>query len=93
MRYSTVKDINLAANSVFMLYPNPTNSKLIVEAQSSFVNGQVELFDTASNPLFTDNIYQPVFELEMAHLPAGMYWLKMTSPQGKTAYEKVLKVK
>lgn len=75
-----------------MLYPNPANGKLIVEAKSSFVNGRVELFDTASKSLFADNIYQPVFELEMAELPAGMYWIKMTSIQGKTAYEKVLKI-
>lgn len=93
IQYTDIKSVILSANSTLMLYPNPTNGKLIVETKSSFVNGQVELFDTASQPLFSDNIYQPVFELEMAHLPTGMYWLKMTSPQGKTAYEKILKIR
>ncbi|MEL7021930.1 MAG: T9SS type A sorting domain-containing protein [Bacteroidota bacterium] len=75
-----------------MLYPNPTNGKLIVETNSHFVNGQIELFDAASLALYTSPIYQPVFEVDMSTLPSGMYWLKLTSPQGKNKYEKVLKV-
>lgn len=75
-----------------MLYPNPRNGKLIVQTKTMFLNGSAVLSNAAGQALVEEEVYQNVFELDMAHLPAGIYWLKITGLNGKASYEKVLKV-
>lgn len=85
----------LSAQTV-RLYPNPTNGKMTVSIGNPWVGKtSVAVFDglgRAVAPVFYQekNTEQQLVQLDLANLPAGMYWVKLVQ-DGATGVFKLVK--
>lgn len=64
-------------NQVFKLYPNPSSGIFNIEYFSANPNGTVEVFTVAGKKVYSDIINSPLHIMELNHLPAGVYFLKV----------------
>jgi hypothetical protein len=78
MGYTGLKEIQQQTN--IKIYPNPTTGQLKVKSQKSKVES-IELFDIYGRKLSQFTIHDSPVEIDISHLPAGIYFLKI---DGKT---------
>lgn len=64
-------------NKIFELYPNPSAGIFNIEYFSANPNGTVEVFTVAGKKVYSDIFNSPLHILELSHLPAGVYFLKV----------------
>jgi lysyl endopeptidase len=64
-------------NKVFKLYPNPSAGIFNIEYFSANPNGTVEVFTVAGKKVYSTLINSHLQILELSHLPAGVYFLKV----------------
>lgn len=75
-----VDDIN-AANQV-AIYPNPATDNIYISLQHAPLEGMIQLFDNVGNVVMQQPVQQQQ-TLNISHLPAGMYYLKVENKQYK----------
>ncbi|MCL2131940.1 MAG: T9SS type A sorting domain-containing protein [Lentimicrobiaceae bacterium] len=69
----------------YLVYPNPTTRKLTIRNEKSGMSSEIEIFDVVGrkllshSPLTSDS--SPLIEIDISHLSAGLYFLKV---DGKT---------
>ncbi|MFM8914526.1 MAG: T9SS type A sorting domain-containing protein, partial [Flammeovirgaceae bacterium] len=68
-------------NRVLSAYPNPTTSNVVIDLNSNEVSS-VTLFNPLGQAIMQFETSQPSIQLEMAHLPAGIYILRVRSAAG-----------
>ncbi len=73
-----------------MLYPNPVHSMLTVEIPSGEA-ATIELYDMFGKLVLTQSAEDTSTDISMANLPAGLYLLQLTFPNGKQITRKVVK--
>ena len=73
------------------LYPNPNSGKLYVSADISLSVETIEVFDITGKRIFTKNLdnLNPVNEIQLSKLNAGVYMVKITSDTA-TALKKLV---
>ncbi len=81
-----------AVQSAFEVYPNPTNGNFAVYIPrfNSEAGAQVRLYDLNGRMLLQDKAETEVLEMNIAELPAGVYYIKVNH-QGVTHTQKVVK--
>ncbi len=85
--YSNVVSIQ-SRKSDWQIYPNPVEGELVVTLPEN-TNGSLQLFDWMGRTLWegsTDG--QPLVKVDMSHLPAGTYYLRMNNGQGRVVLKK-----
>lgn len=72
-----------------ILYPNPTKDKFVIKPLSQALDIEnVELFNLTGNEQQIDRNGNLI---SIINLPDGLYFLKITYTNGKTAVEKIVK--
>ena len=81
---SGVKEVKIGGGEGISVYPNPVESELRVSAQCA----SIEVFDFAGQKVASVNDASTV---DMSALAAGIYLVKATTADGKTATKKIVK--
>jgi len=67
------------------IYPNPTTGKITIRNQESGMSSEIEVFDVVGRKLLSHTPLtshsSPLIEIDISHLSAGLYFLKI---DGKT---------
>lgn len=74
----TVSVAETAATTQVSVYPNPTNGLLTIDSKNTFTLAQ--LFDMPGRLMQQSNLSNNI--IDISHLPAGVYMLKLTGPTG-----------
>jgi len=74
------------------IYPNPTSSSLLLSASSMFGQANFILTDTRGTIMQNGTIEQKETVIELGHLPASTYFLKITLQNAKNKTFKVNKL-
>lgn len=68
--------------------PNPTEGRLLIQTEQELT---IRLFDLKGAQLLTWNLAQASTEVDLSHLPAGMYVLQINQPSSRNMTMKILK--
>ncbi len=71
-----------------LVYPNPTSDK--IQLFSNFEGGKAELCDFSGRVVLMQAVNSKTIELEVGHLPKGIYYLKLESPKGFAATREIV---
>lgn len=92
----SVTDIEeLSLNDEFRIGPNPAGDKITVYSEN-LVSGEynITIYDTQSNLIFLKSINQAPskfqHEINVEHLPQGVYYLKLSDLEGNAGVKKVV---
>jgi len=86
--YSAVEFINMQQNSRFTISPNPATNRLQVKGANI---KKVEVLGLAGNTLITqNNTTGAVIQLNISHLSAGGYIVRITDLQGNIQTERLI---
>ena len=76
--------------NTWLIYPNPTHGWLMIDA-TKVTEARIELFNLLGQKLFETKMENAnSTQINLAKLPVGEYWLKITTDKG-VAYRKVMK--
>jgi len=73
---SVEEQLSKASNRM-KLYPNPAMEELTVEISDDFVGAQFELINAHGKVLRKANVPSASFAVQLSHLPAGVYFIKI----------------
>jgi dienelactone hydrolase len=76
---------NVASETIFNLYPNPSNGQMFIEVSSEI---EASLFDVLGHEVFTKNLGEGQHELSIENLSNGIYFLKVS----QSNYSKIIRV-
>ena len=62
----------------FMIYPNPTNGKLIIETRTSNTNN-FTIFNVLGSEILKGKIMWDKFEINLENQPDGIYFIRIES--------------
>ena len=72
-----------------VVFPNPTSGMAHIELAG---NPQLcQIMNLTGNVVLETIISNPKFEIDLSHLPSGMYLMKFQMADGKSVYGKVVK--
>jgi hypothetical protein len=74
--------------NMIKVYPNPTNGKLYVTGMTDVTNSDIEVFDMYGRKQKAES--RKKNEIDIPHLPVGIYFVKITTEKGKVV-KKVVK--
>jgi hypothetical protein len=86
---STTRSREASEKIAVKIYPNPTANWLNVETQHPL--SMVQVFDAKGREVFIER--QNTQRLNVAHLPNGLYWLRLFDEKGRYATQQFLKTK
>ena len=69
--------------SSFRLYPNPANSSFVVETE--FLDARISIQHLHGGDLLNVSLQRGRNEVDISHLPAGVYVVTLTTSQGSTS--------
>lgn len=76
-----------AANADMVVFPNPSNGMVTIKNLS--YNSTLELFNLLGESMYKEKVSDDSKSLDFSRLPAGNYYLKVTSAEGKTTVKKL----
>jgi len=84
LAFTTLDDVNIrehSSRSGVTLFPNPTTGKLTIRNEKSGMSSEIEVFDVVGRKLLSHTPLtshsSPLIEIDISHLAAGMYFLKI----------------
>jgi hypothetical protein len=96
-RYTTAKAADGIENNEpeFLVYPNPTNGKISVEASSGFGNmKQITVYDVSGKPVGSIDIPEKsdnVYHFDLSNHASGMYLIKIVGTEKTEQFKVMLK--
>lgn len=75
----------------FTLYPNPSNSNVMVGIDEGLVGSILTLTDLTGRVVLQSEIVNPKSEINIALLPSGIYLAVLTTANGQRAVKKLVK--
>ena len=72
----------VAADSPFRVSPNPTHGTVVLTLEQAAEGAELTLCDLGGRELRRERVSGTSYTLDVATLPAGVYFLKLTTPQG-----------
>ena len=70
------------------IYPNPTNQNFTIEANEIFKS--VKLYNTIGQLVLATSPKQNITQIEVSHLPKGLYFLQIQQQNGASVLKKVV---
>jgi hypothetical protein len=70
------------------IYPNPATDNLSITAYPLYRNESIEIFSSAGETVFKSEIRNPKSEIDISFLINGIYFIKVTSMEGKVTTAK-----
>ena len=77
MLYRTFNDVAENEMSLFTVYPNPASEKVMVE--STLTIDKYEIYNVAGAMIMSKPVDEKSFEINVSELPAGTYFVTLTS--------------
>lgn len=74
----------------FQLYPNPTSNSITIAAQAGSMQS-ISLFDLNGKQLSTKQVNGQETQLDVSHLEAGIYLVRIEMPNGETTMKRFVK--
>ena len=89
--FSGVNDVQIN-NSAIHVYPNPTDGNLTIENRLQAKLQSVQFYNTNGILCHTEEINSNTSQIEIkaTHLPQGLYYIKINTPQGQVV-KKIVK--
>jgi hypothetical protein len=85
--YSSVQKVNFNNANAITLYPNPTMNLLQITGLQT--NSEINLHDAGGRRVLQTRSGQPIVQLQVGHLPAGIYQLSITQSNGEHSFHKI----
>lgn len=91
--YTTVSTFDLEYRILLKAFPNPTSGPLKLEIPDGFTKGILEIVDMGAGIVHRQSIDHPQehFPLDISHLPAGIYLLRMECNGLLKAHKRIVK--
>ncbi len=93
-RYYPFSGVNEAQidNSAIHIYPNPTDGNLTIENRLQAKLQSVQFYNTSGVLCYTEEINSNTSQIAIkaTHLPQGLYYIKINTPQGQVV-KKIIK--
>ncbi len=93
-RYYPFSGVNEAQidNSAIHIYPNPTDGNLTIENRLQAKLQSVQFYNTSGVLCYTEEINSNTTQIAIkaTHLPQGLYYIKINTPQGQVV-KKIIK--
>ena len=83
-------DISEESSSRFLLYPNPTQSNVVVHIQKLQPEMKVKLFDSYGRVVLEVDVTSPIVTLNMAAYSSGVYYIQLLNT-GSVSVSKIIK--
>ncbi len=64
----------------FDIYPNPANEVLHIIIYDETTSGSLQILDISGRTIYKGMIDQTVFSLDINHLPSGIYFIRLDTP-------------
>jgi hypothetical protein len=85
--YSAVQQVNFGSINSIAVYPNPARNQLQITGLRN--KSEINLHDASGRVVLQIRSGQPTVQLQIGHLPAGMYQVCITSVTGERMVEKL----
>ncbi|MEN0005378.1 MAG: reprolysin-like metallopeptidase [Bacteroidota bacterium] len=82
--------LSLGAKEI-LVYPNPAYSELTIERSEDALSSTALLYDTKGRLLLQQPLTSPNSQLDIIHLPSGIYWLSIRESE-RIFMQKVIKL-
>ncbi len=89
--YSSVQKVNFTNANTITVYPNPTRNLLQITGLQS--NSEINLHDAGGRRVLQIRSGQPIVQMQVGHLPEGIYQLSITQSNGDRRFHKIQIVK
>ena len=92
--YSSIRNINIELAGNMTLFPNPAYSEVTIQSNNAVEMDHIEFSDISGKSVITYNrntISEFSSHFKVNHLPAGMYFVRMTDADGNTSTKKMVK--
>jgi PKD repeat protein len=84
--------IPVLEENIYKIYPNPAKDRLNIDFSEAFPvnNGKIELFNALGQKLQTYPLHEQHSVLDIKHIPAGTYWIHITTKNGVLSKEFII---
>ena len=89
--YSQIRTVNFTNVNTITVYPNPTRNLLQITGLQN--NSVINLYDAGGRRVLQTRSGQPIVQMQVGHLPAGIYQLSITRLNGERSFHKIQIVK
>jgi hypothetical protein len=92
--YSSIRNISIQSESKITLFPNPAYSEITIESNDISKMDRIEFNDLSGRSVMTykrNTLSDLPSNLNVKHLPAGLYIVRMTDTDGNTSMKKMIK--
>lgn len=81
LNVGVTQSIYSAEYSVINVFPNPATNRLFVDLTSNKSNSRIYVYDLSGKELMEQNMISGINELNIAHLPAGAYSIRIVGSE------------
>jgi hypothetical protein len=80
---------NILGNGVAQIFPNPFKNEIVVQASSAVENLSLEIVNLLGETVYSGSISKPSTRLDVAVLPAGIYFVNLKSADQKISLKMI----
>ncbi len=88
--YALITGINNVNKAEFTIYPNPTSGMITISAERTAATMNVSVHNVVGDVVFESKNLQGKTQLDLSYLCNGVYFVKVTLPEGKTSTYKLV---
>lgn len=88
--FSSVESVGSVGQVQFSISPNPASKYVVIEC-GQYASANVSFYDVSGHEVLSAQLTSPATKVNVASLPAGMYYVTLTSPQGVGSRKLVVK--
>lgn len=83
--------INAAEQSIINVYPNPATDKVVVSYSSACASCQLRIYNSEAKQVYESIGVDKETEIDLSQLGKGVYYLSITTAEGKKQGWKIIK--
>jgi len=79
----------ISNNAAYSIFPNPTSGKFFITGTAK--QSQLEIYNTLGKKIYSEKIFKSNCEVDISPKPAGVYFVKIINPDGRTVVQKIIR--
>ena len=88
---SNAQNSAITEQSIINVYPNPTSDKVVVSYSSVCASCQLRIYNSEAKQVYESKGVDKQTEIDLSHLGTGVYYLSITTEDGKGQGWKIVK--
>ena len=88
---STAQNATAAEQSIINVYPNPATDKVVVSYSTACASCQLRIFNSEAKQVYESKGVDKETEIDLSQLGIGVYYLSITTAEGKRQGWKIVK--